>query len=355
MEIPKLQIGSITAEIPIVQGGMGVRVSLSSLVSAVANQGGIGTITSIGLGDIDALADEYERTSREALVTEIHKARSMTDGLLAVNVMGVLSNADELVKTAVEEGIKMIVFGAGLPMNLPAIVQDPGVNLVPIISSARVAELILRIWNKRFARTTDGLILEGPLAGGHLGFSKEQLEHPEDHSLEKLLPEVLEIIKPYEEKYGKKIPVIAAGGIYTGKDIARMLSLGASGVQMGTRFVCTEECGVSPKFKQAYLEAKEEDIVIIESPVGMPGRALKNSFLKELEIKGKIKVTCAYRCLTACKVKTARYCIGRALLNSYFGDVEHGLIFCGQNVYRIDEITTVKKLFGELLSELKEA
>jgi len=355
MKIPKLQIGSLTADIPIIQGGMGVRVSLSSLASAVANEGGIGTISSIGLGDLDDSKREYERISREALVREISKARSMTDGHIAINFMGVLSNVDDLVTTAVREGIKMIVFGAGLPTKLPALVQDPSVNLVPIVSSARVAEFILRTWDKRYQRTADGLILEGPLAGGHLGFSEEQLKHTEDYSLEKLLPKILETIKPYEDKYGKKIPIIPGGGIYNGKDIARMLSMGASGVQMGTRFVCTEECDVSREFKQAYLDAKEEDIVIIKSPVGMPGRAINNRFLKNLEVKGKLKINCPYRCLTACKVEKARYCIAQALVNSYFGDVDHGLIFCGQNAYRIDKITTVKKLIHELLSELKEA
>ncbi len=355
MKIPKLQIDSLSADIPIVQGGMGVRVSLASLASAVANEGGIGTISSMGLGDLEDSKKEYERISREALVNEISKARSMTDGHLAVNFMGVISNVDDLVKTAVREGIKMIVFGAGLPTKLPALVEDPSVNLVPIISSARIAEFILRTWDKRYERTADALILEGPLAGGHLGFSAEQLEHLEDHSLEKLLPEVMEAIKPYEDKYGKKIPVITAGGIYNGKDIARMLSLGASGVQMGTRFVCTKECDVSQQFKQAYLDAKEEDIVIIKSPVGMPGRAINNRFLKDLEVKGKLKINCPYRCLTACKVKTARYCIAQALVNSYFGDVDHGLIFCGQNAYRVNKITTVKELIQELLLELKEA
>ncbi|MCK4338927.1 MAG: nitronate monooxygenase [Candidatus Cloacimonetes bacterium] len=355
MEIPKLQIGSLTADIPIIQGGMGVRVSLSALASAVANEGGIGTISSIGLGDIEASKKEYERISREALMTEIHKAKSKTDGHLAINFMGVLSNVNDLIQTSIEEGIKMIVFGAGLPTKLPALVHDPSVNLVPIVSSARVAELILRVWNKRYERTADGLILEGPLAGGHLGFSEEQLEHPEEYSLEKLLPEVLEVIKTYEDKYGRKIPVITGGGIYDGKDIARMLSLGASGVQMGTRFVCTKECDVSNEFKQAYLDAKEEDIVIIKSPVGMPARAIQNRFLNDLEVKGKLKIKCPYRCLTVCKVDKARYCIALALINSYLGDVDHGLIFCGQNAYRIDKIITVKELIQELLSELKEA
>ncbi|MBU1699709.1 MAG: nitronate monooxygenase family protein [Candidatus Eisenbacteria bacterium] len=355
MDVPKLQIGDLSAKIPIVQGGMGVRISLASLASAVANQGGIGTISSIGLGDHKDSEKDYEKTSREALSSEIRKAREMTDGLLAVNFMSVLSNVDDLIQTAVKDGIKIIVLGAGLPTRLPALVQDPSVNLVPIISSARVADFILRSWERRYGRIADGLILEGPLAGGHLGFSPEQLTRLEDFSIEKLLSEVLETIKPYEDRYGKKIPVITAGGIYSGKDIARMLSLGASGVQMGTRFVCTEECDASQEFKQAYLDAKEEDIVIIKSPVGMPGRAIYNKFLKDLEIKGKLKISCPYRCLTACKVKEAKYCIALALLNSYFGDVDHGLIFCGQNAHRIDKIVTVKELIKELLSELEEA
>jgi len=355
MQFDKLQIGSTVAEIPVVQGGMGVRVSLASLASAVANEGGVGTISSIGLGDIEASKREYEKMSREALIAEIQKARSMTDGCLAVNFMGVLSNADDLIKTAVKEGIKMIVFGAGLPMKLPALVEDPDVSLVPIISSARFAGLILRTWDKRYKRIPAGLILEGPLAGGHLGFSVEQLEQLEQYSLEKLLPQVLETIKPYEDLYGCKIPIIAGGGIYTGGDIARMLALGASGVQMATRFVCTEECGVSNEFKQAYLDAAEEDIVIIKSPVGMPGRAIRNRFLKDLEVQGRLKIKCPYRCLTVCKVEEARYCIALALLNSYFGDLDHGLVFCGQNAHRVDRMTTVKALFQELVSELKAA
>ena len=195
MEIPQLRIGNITAKIPIIQGGMGVRVSLSSLASAVANEGGIGTIASVGLGDINCTLQEYEKTSTGALAQEIRKAKSMTSGHLAVNFMGVLTNVDDLIKAAVEEGIKIIVYGAGLPAKLPALVPDPSVNLVSIVSSARVAELILRSWDKRYQRTADALILEGPLAGGHLGFSMEQLEHPEDYSLESLLPQIREAVK----------------------------------------------------------------------------------------------------------------------------------------------------------------
>lgn len=355
MKIPKLQIGNITADIPIVQGGMGVRVSLSSLASAVAEEGGIGTISSIGLGDIEASKLEYERMSREALEREIRKAKSMTNGHIAVNFMGVLSNVDDLVMTAVREGIKIIVYGAGLPIKLPGLVKDSSVNLLPIVSSARVAELILRVWDKRYERTADAIILEGPLAGGHLGFSLEQLNQPEKYSLDNLLPEVLEAVKAYEDRYGKKIPVIAGGGIFNGKDIARMLSLGASGVQMATRFVCTVECDVSQEFKQAYLDAKKEDIVIIKSPVGMPGRAIRNKFLKDLEALEKLQIRCPYKCLSACKVDEAKYCIAEALVNAFLGDVDHGLIFCGQNAYRIDRIVTVKELISELLAELEAA
>jgi NAD(P)H-dependent flavin oxidoreductase YrpB (nitropropane dioxygenase family) len=334
---------------------MGVRVSLSSLAAAVAKEGGVGTISSIGLGDVEASKLEYERMSREALEQEIRKAKNMTDGPLAVNFMGVLSNVDDLITAAVKEGIKIIVYGAGLPAKLPGLVRDRSINLVPIVSSARVTELILRSWEKRFERTADAIILEGPLAGGHLGFSFEQLQHPEDFSLEKLLPEILEAVKPFEDRFGKKIPVVAGGGIFTGGDIARMLALGASGVQMATRFVCTRECGVSQEFKQSYLDAREEDIVIIKSPVGMPGRAIRNKFLKDLEVREKLPIKCDYRCLSACKVSEAKYCIAQALVNSYFGDVDHGLIFCGQNAYRCDRIVTVKELIAELLAELEAA
>ena len=355
MNIPALKIGSITAKVPIIQGGMGVRVSLSSLAAAVAEEGAIGTISSIGLGDKEASTTDYEKVSREALEREIRKARTMTDGHLAVNFMGVLSNVDDLVAASVREGIKIIIYGAGLPAKLPALVTDETVNLVPIVSSARVTEFILRSWDKRYERIPDALVLEGPLAGGHLGFSPEQLEEPDKYSLDVLLPTILECIKPYEDKYGEKIPVVVGGGIYTGADIARMLKAGASGVQMGTRFVCTEECDVSDEFKQAYLDVKEEDIVIIKSPVGMPGRAIYNDFLKKVEKVDRIKFKCPYRCLTACKVATAKYCIADALVNSYFGDVDNGLIFCGQNAYRIKEITTVKKLIAELMDGVREA
>ncbi|MFC1629060.1 NAD(P)H-dependent flavin oxidoreductase [Gemmatimonadota bacterium] len=355
VEIPKLRIGSVTADVPIIQGGMGVRVSIAGLASAVANQGAIGTISSIGLGDFEEAKNDYYNVSREALENEIGKARDMTDGILAVNFMGVLSHVEDLIPAAIRAGVMVIIFGAGIPTRLPAIAPDPEVNLVPIISSARVAELISRTWDRRFDRIPDAFILEGPLAGGHLGFTPEQLDHIDDYSLEILLPEVLEAIKPFEDKHGRSIPIIVAGGIYTGGDIARMLAMGASGVQMGTRFVVTEECDVSPEFKQRFIEATEEDIVIIKSPVGLPGRAIRNKLVQDLENGVKIKITCPYQCLTACHITKARFCIAKALTDSWAGDVDDGLMFCGSNVHRVDTILTVKELIDELMTELAEA
>lgn len=353
MKIPSLDIGDIHAPFPLIQGGMGVRVSLARLAAAVANEGGIGTIASVGLGDIEASKTDFDNVSRNALIYEIRRAKSMTDGPIAVNIMGVLSNARDLVETSVREGIKLIVSGASLPLKLPEMVDDATVKILPIISSGRAADLVLRTWDRRYARTADAVILEGPLAGGHLGFSFKELQEPEKHSLSVLLPEVLAAVEPFEKKYGRKIPVVAGGGVFSGADIARMLQAGAAGVQMATRFVCTEECEVAPEFKQAYIDSREEDIVLIQSPVGLPGRAIHNQFLRNLENDTADRLKCPYRCLMTCDIAKARYCIAQALASAYKGDMEKGLVFCGQNAYRVDKIVTVKELIAELRAELE--
>jgi nitronate monooxygenase len=353
MRIPPLDIGDIHLLFPLIQGGMGVRVSLARLAATVANEGGMGTIAAVGLGDFEASKTDFEAVSRNALIHEIRRAKSMTDGPLAINILGVLSNARDLIQTSVREGIKVIVSGASLPLKLPEMVEDATVKLLPIISSGRAADLILRTWDKRYARTADAVVLEGPLAGGHLGFSFEQLREPEKYSLSVLLPEVLAAVKPFEEKYRRKIPVVAGGGIFTGADIARLLQAGASGVQMATRFVCTDECEVAPEFKQAYLDSKVDDIVIINSPVGLPGRAIHNQFLRNLEAGTLERLKCPYRCLTTCNIAEARYCIALALVNAYQGDMDKGLVFCGQNAYRVNEIVSVKKLIAELRAEIE--
>lgn len=353
MEIPELRIGNLVADLPIVQGGMGVRVSRAPLAAAVANEGGIGTISTLGLADLDLRGEEFYTKSKEALTNEIRYARSLSKGHIAVNIMGVIANANDVIRTSVDEGIKIIVYGAGLPMKLPETVPEKDICLLPIVSSPRAATLILRYWMNKYKRFPAGFILEGPLAGGHLGFSHEELSHIEDFKLSKLLHQLLEAIRPFEAKIGQKIPVITAGGIYTGKDIADNLLAGASGVQMGTRFVCTDECSVSDAFKQAYIDSQESDIGIIHSPVGLPGRAIRNKFIRRVEEDGKQKVKCNYQCLTVCKLEEAHYCIANVLLNSYAGDVDNGLIFCGQNAYRVNKVVSVKELIGELKAEMQ--
>jgi len=350
MNVPRLQIGRQEFSRPLVSGGMGVRISGWPLVLAVLQEGCLGTLTSMGIGDLSRgmKIDEFIKTSREALKNEIKMLQARTDKPFAVNVMGALSNADDLIATMVNAGARIIVYGAGIPRTLPAIVEDPDVALVPIISSARLAKIILNLW-KRYDRQPDAFIIEGPLAGGHLGFSLKQLENIDSISLEEILGETLEIIRPFEDACGRKIPLITAGGIYTGDDIARMLSLGASGVQLGTRFVATTECPVSEEFKQAYLNARAEDLRIINSPVGMPGRVIANDFLKRLQ-DGKIqKPSCPFHCILSCERDASGFCIAEQLDNSFKGDVDNGLIFAGANVSRIDRIMSVHELISELM------
>jgi len=295
MNIPELKIGNLTAKVPIIQGGMGVAISMAPLAAAVANEGGIGVIASIGvcMNEPDVYQN-YVEAYKRALRKEIKKARELSKGIIAVNIMVAVTNYDDLVRVCVEEGADMIISGAGLPLNLPKIKQElnSDIKLAPIVSSGRAATIVCKTWDSKFSCAPDCVIVEGPLAGGHLGFSKEELTRIDDYKLEKLVVDVIAAVKPYEEKYKKKIPVIAAGGIYTGEDIAKFLGLGAAGVQMATRFVATKECSADERFKQAYINAKEEDIVFIQSPVGLPGRAIKNKFIELVESGKKMPIKC---------------------------------------------------------------
>jgi len=354
--LKNLCIGDLTARLPIIQGGMGVGISLSGLASAVANEGGIGVIATavIGMNEPDFSRNFLEANIR-ALRKEIRKARELSKGILGVNIMVALTNFADLVKTAIEEGIDIIFSGAGLPLNLPQFLNGTiKTNLVPIVSSARATGIILKKWSEKYNRLPDAIVVEGPLAGGHLGFKEEMIGDPE-YSLEKLVPEVIQIVKPYEEKYKKPIPVIAAGGIYTGSDIYRFFQLGVSGVQMATRFVTTYECDASEKFKQTYIDSRKEDIVIIKSPVGMPGRAIKNTFLDEVSQGKRKPFNCPYHCLKTCDYKNTPYCISLALVNAKKGNLSHGFAFAGENAYRAKGIISVKELIQTLIEEYKDA
>jgi nitronate monooxygenase len=354
--LKELHLGDLVAKLPIVQGGMGVGVSLSGLASAVAQEGGIGVIAAAGMGMLEPDGfSNYVEASKRRMRMEIQKARAKTDGILGVNIMVVLSNFADMVTTSLEEGIDVIFSGAGLPLNLPQFLQEKHkTKLVPIVSSGRAAVLICKRWLDRYDYLPDAFVVEGPEAGGHLGFKPEQLDQPE-FALEKLVPEVIEAIRPISEKNQKHIPFISAGGIFTGADIYKFMQLGAEGVQMATRFVTTNECDASVKFKEAYLAARPEDVVIIKSPVGMPGRAVRNEFIDNVEAGKKKPFKCPYHCITTCELEKSPYCIALALTNAQKGNMKHGLEFAGSNVYRCREIVSVKELMNTLVEEYEEA
>lgn len=355
MKIKPLKIGDLIAKVPIVQGGMGVGISLSNLAGNVALNGGIGVLSGVEIGfkDPDYYKDKKTANIR-ALKHHIRRAKEISKGgIIGINIMAVLNNFEEMVVESVREKIDIIFSGAGLPLNLPEYTKGTNTKIVPIVSSDRAAKLICKTWDKRYGIVPDAIVLEGPLAGGHLGFSKEEIEDP-SKKLQNLIPEVLSAIKPFEEKYGREIPVIAAGGIRDGKDIVELLNLGVSGVQLGSRFAATVECDADIEFKEAYIQAKQEDIVLIDSPVGLVGRAINDGFIEEAKVGNKKPIKCVTNCLKPCKPDQVSYCIANALINAQKGNLNSGFAFAGANAYLIDKIISVKDLIEELVSEIEE-
>ncbi len=346
------ELGAWRPKAPVVQGGMGIGVSMSRLASAVANEGGIGVVSAAGIG---MLCGKRMQDGCGALKTEIAKARALTKGVLGVNIMTALSNFDEMAKTAIAERIDVIFAGAGLPLNLPQWLT-PGSKtcLVPIVSSARAAETLLLWWHKKFDYTPDGFVVEGPMAGGHLGFRPEQLSDPA-FSLERLVEQVLSAVGPWERKVGKKIPVIAAGGIFTGDDIARFLKLGASAVQMATRFVATQECDASLAFKKAYIACRKEESPSSKARWACPDGSSQASSRAGWRRGRKSRCGCPYHCITSCKQQRGPYCISQALLNACRGKLREGFAFIGANGWRVAEITTVRHLMEELCEQYRQA
>jgi len=342
VKMPGMNIGGLEIDSCIIQGGMGVKISLSGLASAVSNNGGIGVIASVGLGDHENFKGTYAEANVVALRMEIMKARKMTDGVFGVNVMKALSDYDTLVETVVEENVPLLFTGAGFDAELPSKFRGSDTMAVPVISYAKFIPHVLDAWGDY---RPAAIVIEGPMAGGHLGYGMKRLEKEGfiDGCLEK------EVRKAVEKVKGLNIPIIAAGGIYTGGDIYRIMQLGAAGVQMGTRFVVTDECDADVKFKEEYLRATEDDIILIDSPVGFPGRAINNAYLKNVGKGGK--VLCPYHCLTACKREEAAYCIADALKNAGKGNLDRGFAFAGSNAYRCNEIIPVKELMDILKEE----
>ncbi len=349
-------IGDLKVPVPIIQGGMGIGISLSGLASAVANMGGIGVISTVGIGLINKSPGEsYKQSNIDAIRKEIQKAKAKTNGILGVNIMSVITNFSDMVKTTIEEGVDVIFSGAGLPLDLPKYLSG-GIKtkLVPIVSSARAALIICTKWKQNFNYLPDAFVVEGPKAGGHLGFKAEDL-FSERNKLENLVEEVLKVTRNIKKEFKKDIPVIAAGGIYSGDDMFRIMEQGASAVQLGTRFVATEECDASPEFKNTFLEAKEKDIQIIKSPVGMPGRTVFNQFLQEAQDGKRRPAVCKNNCLRSCNPKTTSYCISEALLAAFQGNLKDGFAFTGANAGLVDKISTVKKVFEDLKREYRKA
>jgi nitronate monooxygenase len=353
-DIPSLTIGSYEFNPPIIQGGMGVRVSASGLASAVSNQGGLGVLAAVGTGEEWPEPNvPYLERSYKSFREMIQMTREKTDQPFGVNIMCALTNYDDLVRAADEEEIDVIISGAGLPLKLPGLVKNPKTRLVPVVSSARAAKIICSTWKRKFDRLPDAVIVEGSEAGGHLGYSVEDAQVAD--TLFGIMKEVIETVGKISKKENHPIPVIAAGGVFDGADIARYLKIGASGVQMGTRFVCTHECDAALEYKQAYIDAGPDDIGVIKSPLGLPLRVVRNDFVKRVVEGDRIPFKCSYRCLAPCNPGQSSYCIAQALVNAYRGEMEEGFVTCGANAWRIDKIVSVKELMDELTEQTRQA
>ena len=372
-EIKPLVIGDLTVDKPVIQGGMGVGISLHRLAGAVAKAGGVGLISAAQIGFTEPdFAEHPEEANARAIHKELKLAREIApEGVIGFNIMVATKHYDRWVKEAVKAGADIIVSGAGLPVTLPEHVKEAyeemggeperRVKLAPIVSTAKSANVICRLWDRKYHMAPDLVVIEGPLAGGHLGFSLEQLSQygadtkdvPATYdraAYDEEIKAILKVVKGFGDKYGVKIPVVVAGGIYTHEDLLHQLELGADGVQVATRFVTTEECDAPLAYKEAYIQAKKEDIVIIKSPVGMPGRAIYNPFMAQVAAGNRPPIPKCYRCLEHCDIAKIPYCITQALVNAAEGDEDHALLFCGSNAYRAEKISTVTAVMDALMN-----
>lgn len=351
MKYEPLVIGDLVAKIPLIQGGMGVGVSLSSLAGAVAKEGGIGIISTAQIGYKEP---DYEKNPVEAnlraIASEIKKAKEIAKGgVIGVNIMYATRFYEKYVEAACKAGVDLIITGAGLPVELPKLVENYKVKIAPIVSSVKSANVILKMWERKFNRTADLVVIEGPKAGGHLGFKPEEVLSITEEDYKKEITDIMEVVDSYGEKFNCMIPVVVAGGISNAEKVKEMMCLGADGVQVASRFVTTYECDASQEFKDAYLNAKEEDVVIVKSPVGMPGRAINNKFMQKTK-EGMQPLTKCYQCIKGCQAKDIPYCITKALVNSVKGNTDEGLVFCGADTWKQNKMQSVKEVMQELFA-----
>lgn len=356
MKYEPLQIGDMTAAIPIIQGGMGVGISLGNLAGAVAKEGAVGIISTAQIGYREP---DFEQNPKEcnlrAIEKEYAKARGIAgdNGIVGFNIMVALRYYEEYVKKAAEVGAELIISGAGLPTDLPKYVENSRTKIAPIVSSEKSARVILKYWDKKYLRTADMVVIEGPKAGGHLGFSTEQLDFygqaQENGAYDAEIEKICQVVRDYEKLYDCKIPVVVAGGIDSAEEMERVMALGVQGVQVATGFVTTKECDADLNYKMAYVKAKKEDIRIIKSPVGMPGRAIMNSFMEKVMSGERVAPKKCLGCLHKCNPAEIPYCITEALVHAAKGETEEALLFCGANAYKADSIRTVKEVIDSLM------
>ena len=347
-----MKIGEKLTRIPLIQGGMGVGISLGRLAGAVAKEGGIGIISTaqIGYREPDFDKDPAGANLR-AIESEMSKARTISpDGIIGYNVMTALKEHAAHIKAAVKAGADIIISGAGLPTDLPALTEGSNTKIASIVSTDKSANVILKYWDRKYRRTADLVVIEGPQAGGHLGFRKEELSEYTLETYGEEIQRIIRTVKKYGEKYGVDIPVVVAGGIYDSTDVKRVMDLGADGVQVATRFVTTEECDADIRYKEAYIHASEKDIAIVKSPVGMPGRAIINPLMRRVADGEQIPHSPCHRCLAKCSPADIPYCITDGLINAVKGNIEEGLLFCGAKAWKAQKIDTVREAVQELFA-----
>lgn len=344
------RVGDKEVRIPLIQGGMGVGISLGGLAGAVAVQGGVGIISTAQIGFREPDFDQNPNAANiRAIRQEMKRARlASPDGIIGYNIMAALRDYKEHVRAAVEAGADLIISGAGLPTDLPGLTRGSTTNIAPIVSTEKSAKVILKFWERNYQQTADLVVIEGPEAGGHLGFSREVLEQYTESGYMEEIKRILEVVRGYERKFGKKIPVAAAGGIYDREDVERVMGYGVDGVQVASRFVTTEECDADIRYKESYIHASKEDIVIVKSPVGMPGRAILNPFMKCVMLGEKVSHTTCHKCLAKCNPSEIPYCITDALIAAAEGRIEEALLFCGAKAYKAKRIETVEEVVESL-------
>ena len=354
MDRKPLKIGNIEAKVPVIQGGMGVGISLGGLAGAVAKEGGIGIISAAQIGFRDPDFDRDPKAANlRAVRTEYEKARAISpDGIIGFNLMVAMRGYEDYVKAVIDAGADLIISGAGLPTDLPKFAEGSDIKLAPIVSTAKSASVILKYWDRKYKRIPDLLVIEGPKAGGHLGFHLEELKTYQgqaDDSYDEEVKRILGLVKKYEERYGKQIPTALAGGICDREQADHAFSLGVDAVQVATRFVTTEECDADIRYKEAYIQADEKDIMIVKSPVGMPGRAIRNTFIERVMAGEKIPHSPCHGCLHKCNPAEIPYCITDALIHAAKGELDEALLFCGACAYRAERIETVKEVIDSLV------